>query len=103
MGSPLEQLLFYMCVEVNLPLDFNSCVQICISSCTSFGDTSVRVHESCHGTRIGVEDPLSARSGFWRTLFAVASLLLNTFEKNGITAAIDLEPFCNCAWCRDDA
>ena len=67
-----------------LPLDFSSCVQMCISSCTSLGETSVRDHESCHGARSGVEDPLSTLSEFCLALLAEASLLLKTLEKKGM-------------------
>lgn len=79
-----------MYMEVSLPLDFNSCVQMCISSCTSFGDTSVLDHGSCHGARSGVEDPLSTFSGCCLIFFVVASLLLNTLEKKGIIAKTEI-------------
>jgi len=74
--------------ETLLPLDFSSAVHSLSSSCISSGSTSFLDHASSH---LGFGGGAGASSGrldcfldFVFALTAPPSLLLNTFEKNGI-------------------
>lgn len=69
-----------------IPLDFNSWVQIWMSSWTSSGATSLRDHDSSHRGLGGGSGWLSASSNF---PFLPPSRGLKTFAKNGIVICCD--------------